>query len=99
MNKKIEYNLKIVYKYSMLDMAFNFRIIGHIIYKKQKYSINALKSYDNPKFKFSYYENVNKSMIDLLDNISSKLIRIVDIDLRNFPNNAGEYDGTIDWEE
>jgi len=99
MNKKIIYVLTVYYKYSMLDMSFDFRIKGNITYRNKKYAIDAMKTHDGPEFHYTYFERPSEIMIEILRSISSKLLSVIDEDLyRNGPVQNKEYTGEIEIE-
>jgi len=99
MRKKITYELKVDYKYSMLDMSFDFRISGYILYRNKKFCIDVLKAHEGPQFHYRYFEKTNEAMEDILYKISNDLIMIVDFDLsKNGPVQDRIYKGEIEIE-
>ena len=95
--EKIKYSLVVVYKYSLLDMTFSFRIKGHILYHDIKYYIDAMKTHNGPVFHFEYFESKNKKMENIIQLISPILIGVIDKDLSdNGPIQYKEYTGEIE---
>jgi len=94
--KKIYYDLKIVYDYSLFDMTISFNIKGNFIYRKNTYEIITRKTHGGPIFVFEYFTVVNDNLERILYSVSPELIKMINYDLRDYPDIEGVYIGEIE---